>query len=117
MNNQYGFYGNSQGNFNSFNSFNNRNLSNIIMVTSLEEALYRTTERGSDMLYVHQTEPVFYRVKVENDGRKTWSEYPYNVPSANDTRPVTKSEFDALLEKVSALEKKLCTEATNEQSV
>ena len=114
MNNQYGFYGNSQSNF---NSFNNRSQSNIIMVTSLEEALYRTTERGSDMLYVHQTESVFYRVKVEHDGRKTWSEYPYNVPSPNDTRPVTKSEFDALLEKVSALEKKLCTEATNEQSV
>ena len=91
--------------------------SNIILVTSLEEALYRTTSIPSDMLYVHQTQPLFYRVKVDNEGRKTWSEYPYSVPNQDANTPVNKAEFNSLLKRFEELEQRCAKEVTNEQSV
>ena len=93
-----------------------RPVSNIILVTSLEEALYRTNERGSDMMYVHQTQPVFYRVKVNADGQKTWAEYPYIVPTSENNNPVTRADLQALEAKIEELRIKLSPEVNHEQS-
>ena len=93
-----------------------RTTSNIIFVTSLEEALYRTNERGSDMMYVHQTQPVFYRVKVNADGQKTWAEYPYIVPNQDSSSPVTRADLKALEDQIAELRKRISPEVNNEQS-
>lgn len=120
MNNQFGSYFSNYGQpfapYNQAIGANNSN-SNIILVTGIEEALYRTTARGSDMLYVHQTQPVFYRVKVDMEGRKTWSEYPYNVPQQDDNLPATKSELATVMRKIAELEAMIKPEVKDEQSV
>lgn len=115
MNNQFsqnftGYPGSSYGQ----QSYGN---SNIILVTGVEEALYRTTMRGSDMLYVDQTQPIFYRVKVDMDGRKSWSEYRYNVPTQDDNTPVTHAELAAVLKKLGELEAIVKPEVKDGQSV
>lgn len=80
---------------------------NIIRVTSLEEAIMRTTQPGSDMMYIHQDKDILYRVKVDFDGKKSWGEFPIIVPSQPDTSPITKDDFKAVLDRVEALEKKV----------
>ena len=80
---------------------------NIIRVTSLEEAIMRTTQPGSDMMYIHQDKDILYRVKVDFDGKKSWGEFPIVVPTQPDISPITKDEFKAILDRVEALEKKI----------
>lgn len=78
--------------------------SNIILVTGLDEALFRTTVRGSDMVYFNQSADVFYRVKVDYDGKKYWKEIPFGVSPQNaPMESVSRGEFDALVERVNAL--------------
>ena len=79
---------------------------NIIRVTSLEEAIMRTNERGSDMMYIHQDKDILYRVKVDFDGKKSWGEFPIIVPNQMDITPVSRSDFQALLTRVEQLEGK-----------
>lgn len=93
-----------------------RPISNIIFVTSLEEALYQTKDRCSDMMYVHQTQPVFYRVKVNAEGQKTWAEYPYIVPNQENNNPVTRADLQALEAQIVELRNKISPEVVNEQS-
>ena len=73
---------------------------NIILVTSLEEAVMRTTRPFSDMIYFNQNGGVFYRVKVEGDGRKSYQEFPYQSSSQ------PKSELSDLIARIEALEAK-----------
>lgn len=105
-------------NFNNYSSWNpyasssygaqgNSNQSNIIRVTSMEEAVMRTTARGSDMVYFDQDRDVFYRVKMDWDGKKSWAEFQFTLPVQNDPTPVNKSDFQALVAKVEALEARL----------
>lgn len=77
---------------------------NAIFVTSLEEALIKTTERNSDMYYFHQDKFEFYRVKVDMEGRKSWAIFHYNVPNQEDNIPATKADILALVERIEALE-------------
>lgn len=77
---------------------------NIVTVTSLEEAIMRTTLRNSDMTYFHQDQNVFYRVKVDMDGRKTWAQFNYSTPDPNANVPATKADIDALASRLSKLE-------------
>lgn len=81
----------------SYNQFN----SNLMFVTSLDEALIRTNNRNSDMVYFHQNENVIYRVKVDEYGQKTWAEFVYSLPTTEE--PI--SEIDDLKRRVSELEK------------
>lgn len=99
--------------------YNSQLVSNIVYVTGPEEAVMRATQRNSDGVYFDQNKPVFYRVKVDFDGRKTWAAFPYNVDNVdnNATGPVSREEFAALVNEVKELKSKLTTEAnTNEQS-
>lgn len=77
---------------------------NAIFVTSLEEALIKTTERNSDMYYFHQDKFEFYRVKVDMEGRKSWAIFNYNVPNQEDSTPATKADILALVARIEALE-------------
>ena len=77
---------------------------NVTFVTSLEEALYRTNSRGSDMIYFHQNKDTFYRIKVDLDGRKTWAEFSYTSPSQDDTTPATKADIKAIEDRLHKLE-------------
>ena len=76
---------------------------NISLVTSLEEALIKSTVRGSDVVHFHQSKDVFYRIRVDWDGRKYWKEIPYGT-SANDNNYVTRNEFNQLVERINAMQ-------------
>lgn len=78
--------------------------SNIITVTSLEEAIMRTTTRNSDMVYFHQDQDVYYRVKVDMEGRKTWAQFNYSVPDPNMNVPATRADIQALAARLAKLE-------------
>ena len=85
---------------------------NIELVTSLEEALFKSNLRNSDMLYLDQNRPLIYRVKVDVNGVKSHATLPYTLPNQVDSTPATKADIQALTltlqeisEKVSLLEK------------
>ena len=84
---------------------------NGILVTGLEEALMKSNERNSDYVYFNQDKPVFYRVKVDMDGRKVWQEFPYNSINQDANLPATKSDFEALNARLNALESALKLES------
>ena len=98
--------------------YNSQPVSNIVYVTGPEEAVMRATQRNSDGVYFDQNKPVFYRVKVDFDGRKTWAAFPYNVDNVdnNATGPVSREEFAALVNEVKELRSKLISTevSTNE---
>lgn len=77
---------------------------NAIFVTSLEEALVKTTERNSDMIYFHQDKNEFYRVKVNNEGRKSWATFPYSFDAQGDNGPATKADIQSLIARIEVLE-------------
>ena len=81
-----------------------RLITNAIFVTSLEEALIKTTERNSDMIYFHQDKNEFYRVKFDMEGRKSWAAFPYSFPNQEDNAPATKADIQALVARIEALE-------------
>lgn len=78
---------------------------NVILVTGIDEALMKSTERNSDYVYFNQDKPVFYRVKVDNDGRKAWQEFPYNMPNPSDNLPATQADIIKLNERLEKIEK------------
>lgn len=92
-------YSYSQSQYNSINT-------NIIRVTSLEEAVMRTTTRNSDVVYFDQDRDVFYRVRVDWDGKKSWAEFQFTLPNQIDTTPLTKEELKPILARLEALEAK-----------
>lgn len=98
----------SWGSPNRFPTYPSQNnvTSNIIRVTSLEEAIMRTTQPGSDMMYIHQDKDLVYRVKVDFDGKKSWGEFPILVPNQADNTPATKADINAVLARIEALEAK-----------
>lgn len=77
---------------------------NVAYVTSLEEALIKTNMYNSDMIYFDQDKNVFYRVKVDQEGRKTWAQFQYNMPNQGDNVPATKEDIRVLTERIKALE-------------
>lgn len=81
-----------------------RLVTNAIFVTSLEEALIKTTERNSDMIYFHQDKNEFYRVKVDLDGRKSWAAFPYSSTNQEENAPATKADIQSLTARIEILE-------------
>jgi hypothetical protein len=79
---------------------------NLAFVTSLDEALARSNTRGSDIVYFHQDKDVFYRVKVDMEGRKSWMEFAYSSPNPALTTPATKADIQELLARIEKLEGK-----------
>ena len=107
--NEMNNFGNNQYPFNS-QMFN----SNITFVTSLDEALYRTNYRNSDMIYFHQDQNIFYRVKVDGDGRKTWAQFNYVAPDENINTPATKADLNGLIKRIETLEKSILKPEVND---
>lgn len=103
---------NNFGNYNGYGSYNfsSQPESNIIRVTSLEEAIMRTPNRPCDMVFFNQDKDEFYRVKVDYYGKKSWATFTFAVPNNEDTAPVTRSEFKQLVAKVEAMMSKQSTE-------
>lgn len=100
QNSPYGNYNNAQPMTNNVNT-------NIIRVTSLEEAVMRSTVPGSDMVYFHQDKDTIYRVKVDFDGKKSWVELNISVPNPNASIPATKADLEALTLRLETLEKSM----------
>lgn len=88
-----------------------RHDTNVEYVTSLEEALMRTNAYPSDKVFFHQDRPIFYRVKVDAYGKKSWAEFEYGNPNNAVAMPATQSDLKALSDRISALEDKLKQEA------
>lgn len=81
-----------------------RLITNKSYVTSLEEALLKTTERNSDMIHFHQDKNEFYCVKVDMEGKKSWAVFTYNVPNPDENVPATRADILALVARIEALE-------------
>ena len=79
-------------------------ITNIELVTSLEEALIRTNQRNSDMLYLDQNKPILYRVKVDVNGINSHLQLPYTLPNQANNVPATQADIQRLLERIEALE-------------
>jgi hypothetical protein len=82
---------------------------NAIFVTSLEEAIMRTTERNSDIIYFNQSGEYFYRVKVDTDGKKSWASYKYTLPDQDTSTPATRADIQAFDARLKALEERLAS--------
>lgn len=106
-------------NWNNQYGYNNwdRPSTNIQYVTSLEEALSRSYARGSENVYFHQDQQVFYRVRVDADGRKYWQEFMY-ASNQIDNTPVVKQDLKYFEDRLSTIENLLFRKenSTNEQS-
>ena len=89
---------------------------NVIYVTSLDEALMKTNLRNSDMIYFDQDKDMFYRIKVDFEGRKTWAQFNYTVPNNKENIPATKADIDQLLTKIQRLEQKVLVEVEVENN-
>lgn len=79
---------------------------NKIYVTSLEDALNRISQRGSEMVYFHQDANEFYVVKTDYDGRKSWMAFQYMIPNQDANTPATKADIKELLGRIEKLEGK-----------
>ena len=79
---------------------------NVSMVTGLEEALYKSNAKNTESIHFHQSLPEFYRIRVDNFGQKTWQTFTYESPKANNDTPVTRADFDALVQRIERLENK-----------
>ena len=100
---KYDYFNNGYG----MGSYGNAPMTNVIKVTSLDEAIVQTNRRPSDMVYFNQDKDEFYNVKVDYDGRKSWATFTYTVPNPDANAPASKAEVSALAERISAMESKL----------
>lgn len=89
---------------------------NLTYVTSIDEALMKTSQRNSEYVYFDQDRPVFYRVKVDQDGRKAWQVFEYTQPNPDVSTPATKADVASLLDRIQRLENELRKDTSNEQS-
>ena len=89
------------------NMFNgNSQNTNVLRVTSLEEAIMKTNARGGEMVYFNQSKDEFYNVRVDMNGNKSWQVFTYTIPNPNANVPVNKADFDALVARFDAFEAK-----------
>ena len=116
--NSNGWQGNSYNGNAPYGSYDpySRFSSNVEYVTSIEEALMRTNTFPSDKVYFHQDRPIFYKVKVDAYGKKSWAEFEYGAHCTSTEAVVNQSDLTALSERVKALEDRLNQEAGNEKS-
>lgn len=122
MNNNYNFNNQQYSRYGNFitprpndwmPSYNSQCISNKIYVTSLEDALNRPSSPNTEMVYFNQDKNEFYVVKTDYDGRKSWADFQYNMPSKDENIPATKADFNALLNRIEELEKSTRNEVTD----
>lgn len=88
-----------------YSSFNRMN-TNVVRVTSLEEAIMKSNSWDSEMVYFHQDKNEFYTVRVDANGNKSWQTFSYSMPANPAGVPVSREEYNALVARVAALEPK-----------
>ena len=103
MNNNY--FNSNGPNYNS-NMYSPMN-TNVIRVTSLDEAIMLTNKRPSEMVYFNQDRDEFYNVRVDYDGRKSWATFPYSLPNPDLNTPASRADIAMLTERIVALEAKI----------
>ena len=69
---------------------------NRILVTSLEEAIAKSTDSYSEMYYFDQNKPVFYIVRTDINMVKSWTVVPYTLPNQENSTPATKADLASL---------------------
>ena len=79
---------------------------NVLRVTSLDEAIMKTNARNSEMAYFHQSKDEFYVVRVDMNGNKSWYAFTYAAPNPTANIPVMRADFDALSLRLEVLESK-----------
>lgn len=84
-------------------------VTNVEFVTSLEEALYKSNTRNSDIIYLDQNKPVIYRIKVDFNGVKSYAVLPYTIPDQANSTPAMKSEVQQLGTLISELTERINT--------
>ena len=80
---------------------------NIIYVTGIEEALFKSDKPNTDFMYYHQDQPIMYRVRVDNEGRKQWQQFNYSSPNPEASIPATKADIIEIAERLKKLEDRL----------
>ena len=109
MNNYYPYdHSDFSDSSNWHNSLNTNNLplrTNILRVTSLDEAIMKTAGVGSDVVYFDQSKDFFYRVKVDQYGNKSWKTFSFSFSDAVSDGPAMKSDINEILSRLEALEK------------
>jgi hypothetical protein len=83
---------------------------NKILVTGLEEALMKPSERNTDIVYFDQDKNLFYRVVTDGEGRKSSTTCSYQLAVTNDKQAPIEDDYKEriakLEERLSALESK-----------
>lgn len=99
--NNWNNYNNSYGSYGSRYPSN----TNVQYVTSLEEALSRSNTPNTENVYFHQDAQIFYRVKVDYDGRKYWQEFSYDgVKTPENNKPITQADLTNIVERLNRIE-------------
>ena len=94
---------NNQYSYNDWDRFT----TNIQYCTSLEEALSRCNIRNTENVFFHQDQMVFYRIKVEQDGRKYWQGFQYGPISQIDNTPLVRQDLVNFEDRLKVIENML----------
>lgn len=90
---------------------------NKVFVTSLDDALNRVSEPNSEMMYLHQDEPLLFEIKTDSQGRKTYKTYaisedlPQEGEKEENREFVLREEFERLEGEFKALRDKLARQS------
>lgn len=97
-----------------------RPVSNVQYCASLEDALSRCNRPNTENVFFHQDLPIFYRIKVDFDGKKYWQALEYTEPKPNEgSVPVVKSDLTEIVERLQRIENYVFQDVgvnSNEQS-
>lgn len=90
---------------------------NKILVTSLMDAMNRTAEPNTDILYVDQDNPFIYQVTIDMQGRKSYKTFEIKEVTEQNQAQAGASNIDltayATKDDLKALEDKLLTMASS----
>lgn len=76
---------------------------NKIFVTSLEEAMARPAEPNTEIIYLHQNEPLLFEVTTDLQGRKSVKTFHLSEGNVPKQEYVPREEFEAFKTKFDAL--------------
>lgn len=80
---------------------------NMTFVVSLDEAIIRAGDRDADVVFFDQNRPVFYRIKVDANGVKSWQEFPYQIPNQLQNTPASQADIQNLVTRLDELEREV----------
>ena len=86
--------------------------SNVLLVTSLDEAIMKTPPNNSDIVYFNQGKDEFYRVRSDQNGNKSWKTFAFYIPDEGETATVIRKDLAPIYAKLADLEAKVSTTTT-----